>query len=110
MILFVYKIKKFNLGYLLANLFWSCIIAYYFGSHIYGHLPDSFKGGYTGSTFIICKEESRSYLNKIGFNFNNTTFMDTVEILYSSNDKLLMLKKKECYFLSKNLFNGFKKQ
>ena len=108
-ILFMYKIKKFDLGYFIANLFWSCIIAYYFGSHIYGHLPDSFKGGFTSSTFLICKKESKAYLNNIGFNFNNTTFTDSVEILYSSNDKLLIAKNKnEFYFLSKNLFNGFK--
>ncbi len=98
------------MGYFIAHLFWSCIIAYYFGTHIYGQLPYSFKGGFTGSTFIICKDSSKNYLKEIGFNFNDSTYTDSVSILYSSNDKFLILKEKEIYFLSKDLFNGFKKQ
>lgn len=109
-ILLLFRIKKFGFGYFIAHLFWGCIIAYYFGTHIYANLPYSFKGGYSGSTLIICKEESKVYLNNIGFSFNETTFEDTVEILYSSNDKFLISKgKNESYFLSKSLFNGFKR-
>lgn len=108
MMLYWFKIQKFGLGYFIAHLFWTCIIAYYFGFQIYGHLPDSFKGGYSGTTYIICKEKSKPYLKNIGFNFDSTTFMDNVKILYSSNDKLLISKNDTTYFLSKNLFNGFK--
>ena len=109
---YLFKINKPTFGYLyfIAQLFWSCIIAFYFGTHIYGDLPKSFKGGFPESTSIICKKESRKYLNKLGFNFNDSTYVDNVEILYSSNDKLLICREKEIYFLSKDLFNGFKKK
>lgn len=113
-ILFFFNIKKLNFGYLktplilTAFLIFICLASYFFGSHVYKDLPPSFKGGFPNSTIIICKGESVDYLNNIGFNFNETSFVDTVEILYSSNDKLLIGKKKEIYFLSKDLFSGYK--
>lgn len=107
-ILFVLKIKKFGVEYFVANIIFICLVSYYFGSHVYEHLPPSFKGGFPNSTFIMCKEESKSYLNNIGFDFNDTTFSDNVTIYYSSNDKLLILKNDNYFFLSKDLFYGFK--
>jgi len=100
--------KEFNFGHFTAHLIWICLLSYFFGSHLYRDLPNSFKGGFPNSTSILCKVESREYLNSIGFNFNDSTFSDSVDILYSSNDKLLISKKAKYYFLSKDLFNGFK--
>lgn len=94
---------------LTSFLIFICLASYFFGSHYYKDLPASFKGGFPDSTVIICKEKATKYLKDIGFNFNDTTFIDTVEILYSSSDKLLIDRKSEVYFLSKDLFNGYKR-
>ena len=107
--LFFLGVKKFSWGNLISHLIWVCLVSYFFGTHVYKDLPKSFKGGFPNKTLILCKEESKDYLNRIGFNFNDSTFTDSVLIYYSSNDKLLISKNKnEFYFLSKNLFNGFK--
>lgn len=100
--------KEFNFIHLTAHLIWICLLSYIFGSHLYGDLPKSFKGGFPDSTYILCKKETINYLNNIGFDFDSTNFSDKVVIFYSSNDKLLIKEKNEYYFLSKELFNGFK--
>ena len=102
------KVKKLSLGYFISILIWLCLASYFFGSHVFEDLPKSFKGGFPDSTYILCKKETINYLNNIGFNFDSTNFSDKVVIFYSSNNKLLIKEKNGYYFLSKELFNGFK--
>ena len=99
--------KKYNWGHFSILFIWVCFTSYIFGLKVYKNIPNYFGGGFPYKTLIISKPNENVYLKNIGFDFNDSTFIDSVDILYVSSDKYLISKNEQIFFISKDLFNGF---